>query len=205
MKKKRGGTHVGFMLSFVIFVVFLIFIYSILIEPTITQSDKKSALENLKIRLIEKVSEDLTSTAVNLKISNPSENCIELKNFISQAEISPNIISKNNNNVLQSYVSSNNLKIERWSSEIFFKIYYSKEFEALSSGGSNCKRVNENQYAIGLIKVEEYVFENKIIDLINSYKVDYEQLKEELKIPFGSDFGFGFTYGNGTLITTNTK
>ena len=59
MQKKKGGTHVGFILSFVIFVTFLIFLYSMLIEPTKTNQDKQYLLENLRINLIENILNDL--------------------------------------------------------------------------------------------------------------------------------------------------
>ena len=196
--KKRGSTHVGVVLSFVIFVVFLVFLYSALIEPTINQNDKNYLLENLRIKLIKNVSEELTSITIDLN-NNSSKNCIELGNFISKIEINSNIISKNKN-ILQSYVNGNNLRIIRESNETFFKIYYSKEFGVLNSGGENCDVISENNYIIGLVRTDKYVFETKIINLINEYKNNYEALKEELKIPIGSDFNFGFTYNNKTSI-----
>lgn len=198
--KKRGSTHVGVVLSFVIFVVFLVFLYSALIEPTINQNDKNYLLENLRIKLIENVSGELTSITIDLS-NNPNQNCIELGNFITKIEINSNIISKNKN-ILQSYVNGNNLRIVRESNETFFKIYYSKEFSVLTSGGENCDIISENNYLIGLVRTDKYVFETKIISLINEYKNNYETLKGELKIPIGSDFNFGFTYNNKTSIIT---
>lgn len=196
--KKRGSTYVGFVLSFVIFVFFLIFIYSILVEPTINQNDKEYLLKNLRIKLIENTSEELTSMAVNLN-NNASQNCIELKNFITKTEINSNIISRNKG-ILQSYVNGNNLIIERKNNETFFKVYYSKEFGALNSSGKSCEMINENNYAIGLIKTNKYVFETKIINLMNEYKANYSALKSELKIPTESEFSFGFIYANKTAI-----
>ena len=154
----------------------------------------------LRIKLIKNVSEELTSITINLN-NNPSQNCIELENLITKTEINSNIISKNKN-ILQSYVNGNNLRIVREDEETFFKIYYSKEFEGLNSGGENCEIISENDYIIGLVRTDKYVFETKIINLINEYKNNYEALKKELKIPIGSDFNFGFIYNNKTLIIT---
>ena len=197
---KKAGTHIGVVLSFVIFVVFLVFLYSTLIEPTINQNDKNYLLENLKTKLIKNVSEELTFITTNLN-NNPSQNCIELVNFITKTEINSNIISKNEN-ILQSYINGNNLRIVRESNETFFKIYYSKEFEELNSVGENCEVIDENNYAIGLVRTDKYVFETKIINLMSEYENNYETLKEELKVPIGSDFNFGFIYNNKTSIIT---
>ena len=70
MKNKRGS-HVGIVLSFVIFVTFLAFLYTI-IEPTIKiQQDKESLLNYLKIELMETFSADLTSTSITINKSLP--------------------------------------------------------------------------------------------------------------------------------------
>jgi len=58
---------------------------------------------------------------------------------------------------------------------------------------------------IGLIRTNEYIFESRIIELINDCESDYESLKSELKVPVGSEFDFSFRYGNGTTIGTGEK
>ena len=59
MEKK--GSHVGIMLSFVIFVTFLVFLYSV-IQPIIkTGQEKKISLDSLKIELVIILDPDLTS------------------------------------------------------------------------------------------------------------------------------------------------
>tara|TARA_Y100000310_G_scaffold24394_1_gene23443 strand:- start:13118 stop:13819 length:702 start_codon:yes stop_codon:yes gene_type:complete len=198
--KKRGGTHVGVVLSFVIFVVFLVFLYSILVEPTINKNDKDYLLENLRIKLIENVSEELITSTLNIETA--PQNCIKLSNLINDLEINSKIIVKNrlkNNQI--SYVLGNDLEISRDNnSETFFKIYYSEEFNEVSTiGETPC---NSRNYEKGLVRTNKYVFETKIINLMNEYKNNYEALKEELKIPIGSDFNFGFTYNNKTSIIT---
>jgi hypothetical protein len=196
--KKRGSTHVGVVLSFVIFVVFLVFLYSILIKPIITQNDKEYLLENLRIKLIENISEELTVSSIN--IESAPKNCIRLQNLINDSGINSKIIVKDKlGNDQISYVLNNDLEISRNNNETFFKIYHSNEFEEVSNVGENpCDLKN---YEKGLIRTSKYVFETKIIDLMNEYENNYETLKEELKIPLGSEFNFGFTYSNKTLIT----
>jgi hypothetical protein len=198
--KKRGGTHVGIVLSFVIFVVFLVFLYSILVEPTITQNDKKYLLENLKIKLIENISAELITSTINIQTA--PQNCVRLENLIDDFGINSKIIVKNklgNNQV--SYVLGDDLEISRDSNDkTFFKIYYSEEFSGISNVGETpCNKRNHEK---GLTRTDKYIFETKIINLINIYKNDYETLKGKLEIPFGSDFNFGFKYNNQTLLIT---
>ncbi|MEK6842516.1 MAG: hypothetical protein AABX84_01775, partial [Nanoarchaeota archaeon] len=61
MKIKRGATHIGFVLSFVIFIMFIIFMFSA-IEPFLkTQASKQSLLDYLRFSLVDEFKvEDLT-------------------------------------------------------------------------------------------------------------------------------------------------
>ncbi|MBA7696918.1 hypothetical protein ES703_105572 [subsurface metagenome] len=91
---------------------------------------------------------------------------------------------------------------------VFFKIYNSEEFEELDVGTMekcNNLRRKEKEYIVGLIRTDEYIFETKIIDLRDEYETSYENLKNELNIPIGSEFGFSFTYSNKTIIGTSEK
>ena len=59
MKSKRGS-HVGVVLSFVMFVTFLIFLYSILEPQLKVERDKEAFLEYLKRDLVQNFYEELT-------------------------------------------------------------------------------------------------------------------------------------------------
>ena len=53
--RKKGGTHVGMMLSFVIFITFITFLYTI-IQPSIqVQKSKQVTLDVLKENLIREI------------------------------------------------------------------------------------------------------------------------------------------------------
>ena len=72
--------------------------------------------------------------------------------------------------------------------------------------GGGCQVLREtDDYLLGLTRTNERIFETKIIDSVNIYKIDYENFKSDLKIPAGSEFGFSFTYDNGTIIGTEEK
>tara|TARA_Y100000310_G_scaffold344913_1_gene460485 strand:+ start:14625 stop:15341 length:717 start_codon:yes stop_codon:yes gene_type:complete len=205
MENKRGGTHVGFVLSFVIFVTFLLFLYSMLIEPTKTNQDKQFLLDKVEINLIEKFSSEFMVSSISV-VENATQNCIKLDDLITDLEINKKIIVKNELNDIQtSYVvDTNDLEIVRSNTNnVFFKVYNSEKFEELSDTGTNpCPK---KDYEKGLVKVNKNIFEVNIIGSIDEYENDYENLKEDLEIPPGTEFSFSFEYNNGTIIKPEEK
>jgi len=193
-----GGSHVGFFLSFAIFIIFLVFLYSILIEPIRTNQEGGFILEDFKNNILENVSLNLKVSSI--VVGNNAVDCIMLLGIMSDLNLSSKIIIKNEFNQIQTaYVLGNDLEIVRNNpNDIFFKIYSSKKFEEL--GDSVVNPCPPESYDKGLVKVNEYIFEPNIINLVNIYYSDYENLKGKLGIPIDSDFGFGFAYNNGTII-----
>ena len=208
----KRGSHVGVVLSFVIFVTFIIFLYSITEPAMRMQRDKESLLDYLKIELIKRFSANLTSVAV-MTNKTVKESCVELVNLTEEVEVDSHLIIKDEKgDISLAKISGNDLFIDRviYESElVFFKIYNSEEFEALDEGAmEGCKELkrDEKGYIIGLVRTDEYIFEKKIIDLINEYETNYDNLKtNELKIPSGSEFGFSLIYSNETRIGTEEK
>ncbi len=61
----KRGSHVGMMISFVIFITFLVFLYSIL-QPVIkTRQDKELVLDSLKTELLNMLNETTSVTEIN--------------------------------------------------------------------------------------------------------------------------------------------
>lgn len=191
--KNRKGSHVEVIISFIIFVTFIFFIFSI-IEPSInTQKDKENTFDNIEFGIINKISSDMTT--ITVKFSSGGSACVDL----SDLNIGNNIFVKDaSGETVSSSSDGNTLKINKGNpSDTFFKIYYSEEFDELT--GSGCSLVN---YELGLTKTEKYIFETKMLDLINE---DYETLKNNLKIPKGIEFGYGIKLSNGTTFETNRE
>ena len=78
MNKK--GSHVGMMLSFVIFVTFLVFLYSVLYPMVKIGQDKKLILDNLILELSEMLDSDYTSGSIKTLDSNFVAEINELAN-----------------------------------------------------------------------------------------------------------------------------
>ncbi len=75
------------------------------------------------------------------------------------------------------------------------KIYSSDEFE---QNTFSC--APPQGYTLGLIRVENYVFEEKIKEIQIKYNKDYERLKKEFNIPETNDFAFNFLDSDNNLI-----
>jgi hypothetical protein len=190
--KNRRGSHVEVIISFIIFVTFILFIFSI-VEPSIsTQKDKKNMFEGVDLKIIGEVSSNMTTITVNF--GGGSGGCVDLDNL----NIGKNIVVKDAyGEGVSSSADDNSLEINGESGETFFKIYYSEEFDELD--GSGC---SPTSYDLGLTKTSKYIFQKKVMELISR---DYETLKTEFNISEGVDFGYGIILSNGTTIETNQE
>lgn len=194
----KRGSHLEMIISFIIFVTFLVFLLSILIPPITTQKDKENIFDSLELKIINQISSNMTLITVNLQSG--GGNCVNLDSIISDLGIGRNVIVKDySGNEVESYIDGSSLQITRGSTEdTFFKIYYSGEFNELT-GGSGCTGIG---YDLGLTKTSNYIFEKEFLNLMNK---NYEDLKSELKIPAGVNFGYGIVLSNGTTLETKKE
>ena len=203
---KKRGSHVGVVLSFVIFMTFIFFIY-LITQPALKTDKKDNSLEFLARSLVENSSANMTSVSAAI-IQQSSQNCVRLSGFFTAASIGNRIIVRNSSeSVLQSQIDGVDLLIVKETNDLFFKVYESSEFNAAATGPINpCQSlVQGNDYILGLIKTSESIFETKIIGLIGNYSADYDNFKSGLKISQGNEFDFSFTYNNGTEVATNNQ
>ena len=171
--KSRKASHVGIVLSFIIFVTFLVFLYSIL-EPSLNvERDKQALLDHLKIDLLKMFEEDLVIVTVEVK---KEGNCLSINRGEFGVEENWGLIVKDEFGIIDEIISDG--KKILW-------LYYSKEFEDSSMNGDSCvdtkiKTVDENKY----------IFKTKVDELVLNYTNDLEILRTELEIPEDSGFGF---------------
>jgi len=196
MIMKKRGSHVGVVLSFVVFVTFLIFLYSIL-EPAIqTRGDKQNLLDYLKTEIIEEsLGELITATIVINESYFPPELCFEIEQISDKAFY---IVKNQTGGITTSSSEGNKLKINWTNKENrFFKIYYSdEELNSYGLSEENCADADGN-YSISYVRNNNYIFEDKIEELINYNKDDLRGL---LDFPKEDDFWIGFEYEDGTII-----
>jgi len=210
LKKNRRGSHIGMILSFVIFITFIVFLYSV-VKPAInTGEDKKSILSSLEMEVIKNVSLNLTTASVQVNV-NSGKNCIQLSNFLGFSEMyTPGIIAQDEQNNVETGYSNYNqggsdvMIIAGNKNKPFFKIYHSTNFSFLPPvpSGTSCTSVTD--YSIGSISTNKYAFENKIKYIMDYYKNNYDSLRTGLKITPGNDFGLGFTDSTGVKTEVGT-
>lgn len=207
MRRNKRGSHVGVMISFMVFITFIFFL-RVILEPTLTSNqDKEVMLNEVEKKIINETSVEMTTITIDIN-SATTQNCVSIASFISEFGIDSNIVVKNKNgNIISSSVSpteSNTLQINRGSTtDNFFKVYNSEAFSAVSSASLSCQSISENtNFEYGITKKDDYVSEEKIIFLIESY-ADYEAMKSDLKIPNSTDIAISFEYADGSSIGTN--
>ena len=206
----KNGSHVGFVISFVLFVTFIVFMYLLLNSRLDFGQNKQNSLEYVKSEIIERVSENLTITSLSTNKTVFSENCFFFTDFISKTSAGNRLMVQNDSgNIFIAYTSQDltDLYINRdGSGSDFFRIYSSEDFPATanySGTPSPCVNFSEGAgYTIGLSKEEDYIFESKVLELLNNYTTDYEALKKDIKISSSDEFGFVLTYNNGTQVKT---
>lgn len=201
MNKK--GSHVGMVLSFVIFVTFLFFIYTILSPSVSVEREKQDLLEYLKFNLVKSLSDNVTIATIRLNDGfNPGKTCISLNLGSSFSQFGNPIVKDSSGNMLTSSTTSNPLVI-KWVAEngLFLKIYYSNQFTPSILSDTNCKFLAEGiDYEIGSVMTSQYVFVSKVDDFKADYVRDYEEVKKNFNFPNASDFDFSFDLGGGEPI-----
>ncbi len=205
LMRNRRGTHVGMILSFVVFITFIVFLYSV-VQPAIkTGEDKSTTLAYIASKISENVSSDLTTVSVRID-TNPGTNCVELQKFLAFFVLRPPypVIVKNELGIVEEpyYGSTDNtnLVINRDNSgNVFFTVRFSAAFPNLVSNPvAPCTAVTG--YNISLSRTDMYVFEKRIYELITYYNTSYEQLRTKFNIPPGNEFSFSFRQSNGTIV-----
>lgn len=205
-KKNKSGSHVGVVVSFVIFITFLFFLYSILEPVTSRERDKHYLLDYLKLNLVEKSTIDYTSVMITVKAITTKE-CINTNN-VGEEQIPAEyrdrlIITNSSGNVLEYIKSGQGFKIKTGKNFIgVLKAYYSEQIENPPTTLTGC---DPGSTEVGVIKTYQDIFESKLEELNESYYLDYEGMKAELGIPKGTEFSFYLLDGERNIIFSAEK
>lgn len=180
-------------LSFVIFIGFLIFAGLVLKLPTQTESSKINELEIIKDNIIKLTSVETTTFFID-KIKNAECGMLdanslgfEKMNFSVNDPEGEAIQSKNQEGIILFTVRN----------ELFYKITFSQEgLDNLElTEGEDCEEVQIQS----TIKKNQ-ILEKKINDLIEKYHSNYNELKSDLNVAPDEDFNIKFDYRNGTIL-----
>lgn len=209
--RNRSGSHVGMILSFVIFITFLVFLY-VVVNPSINiGTDKGKVIDYIESEITKNTSSNLTSTSIDISSGVVmTSDCVVIGNLFILLGIPANIKIKNETGDLQEVytdIAGGGPRINRKSQDnLFFKMYYSPEFALLGENNAlTCQTITDTEYSIGLVKMSVYIFEDNLIALISYYNDNYESLKREFNIPSNNEFGFEFVKSDGTKTTADQE
>jgi len=204
---KKRGSHVGILISFNLFILFLLSIF-LLINPLLKErGEKQPVLNSLYPRLLENISSNMTLTLIKIAngYSPVGVNCTNLTG--GDWNPAENITVRNNlSQRISSNFSSSSVLVP-WTGNRFLKFYSSLEnFESMPLYSSGCATPSEGtDFSIKSIKTEKYVFESNIFELKTMYDNSYEELKNYLNLPLEEEFGFSFINSEGITIIETEK
>ena len=198
--KNKRGSHVGVVVSFVIFVTFLVFLYTIIQPVTVRERGKDYILEYLTLNLVENSTGEIISMVINvLEPIAAGKECLTLQNILASEDPAPEGEIPLSMAEHLSFTANGESFLYERSGQGFIvnvgldfqgpiTITYAEEIIPLpyeSVGGCD-----PHSYPTGYVKTYSEIFESGLIGLNESYYVDYEGLKAELGIPEGTEFNF---------------
>jgi len=194
--KFKKGSHVDVVISFVIFIVFLMFVF-ILIKPAGNfKIDEKQTAEYLKLSIEDRASSEILLVHLINTSSRGNYDCLSL-DLTGLGVTGGDWIAKNYEGNSVEGMKSVNLDL-KWEDEYgFFKIYFSEnKFNDYTTSDSLTCLEGE----IKSVKNSSEFLERDILNLISDYNSDYDALKEEFKISGSEEFIFRFEYSNRTIV-----
>jgi|TARA_Y100000310_G_scaffold10701_1_gene11393 hypothetical protein len=196
LKSSKKGSHVGLVLSFVIFVTFLIFVFTVLNPAVSEERGKGLELGLVKESLINNLTSDLSVTS--LKVLDSTEygkDCFQIDNIFGE---NVKIKDENNEHIEGSSSEIDNKISISHNQKNFFRIFYSAGFlSGAGRGVGECDVLEVSNYTIGSTKVNDYIFEEDVYQMFELYENNYFMLKENLGISLDNNFGFGFINSSG--------
>ena len=196
MKNKKGLSHIEVILSFVIFLGFLIFILAIF-NPFRLSSDNAG-----EIYLAEK--EIVAYSSLEVKFLSLVLNYIPNKCFYFNYSLDEVIAKDEFYNFTPAYSIQQNNEIYINGTNRFYYILSSDEFEERDFSGQ-CTGLEKTNYTLGLFTKYNMTSYAKMTELANRHNSDYLSLKSELKIPASDDFAFSISDSLNNLLLNISK
>jgi hypothetical protein len=200
MKNKRGS-HVGMIVSFIIFITFLVFLYSIS-EPSVkSKSSKEYIVGYIKTSMEDYFATELNTWVISVPDGGSLGSCVQIPDMTSSGK--KVVVKDELNNIVGFQISSGVLSFEFGGGmKKLFRIYSADEkFIDYSESLSGCS--NSASYSIAIAKTREVPSYSKIGNFASNFSNEYNLFKTKYKIPEDVDFSFTFKFADGTINETN--
>ncbi len=193
----RGISHIEVILSFVIFVTFLIFAFYYFSPfkaddglSTFGEYVSNKILQESSI-VVEKYSIFIKSDSILVSLDSPSE----LNN--------PGMLARNSlGQKVDSGISGEIITFSNPPNR-FVIAYFSTYLDRNQLIGGDF--LTPENYSISSSETLEIISEGKLVELNSTYYGDYETLKSRLNIPHTRDFGFRIEFDNGETILADRE
>jgi len=185
IKNKKGMSHVEIVLSFVIFIGFLIFIFSIF-NPFRVSDEKEIYLNIIERGIKEQTNVEFKFLSLSLNQS-LGEACFYFEYNLS------NVVVKNESYdfvAAFSEKSGNKRRIYINGTGSFFYIFSCEEFNESNFSSQHCKKLKQKDYTLGLLRRYDVTSYSKLENLTKKYDLNYEGIKGEIGLPSSKDFSF---------------
>lgn len=198
--KNKKGSHVGIIISFSLFVAFLVFLYSA-VEPALeTNEEEKNLIQELEEKIINKVSKNFTT--ITIANSSFNEDCIRFDNY-PYSDMNT-IVKNSNGEKIRTSFDENTLYIENTDPDGFYRIHSSES--SLDNSEMDFEGVcldYSQEFKRGVHRIEKKVSFQEAEDFIEEYNSDYSFVKKQLDIPEENDFALDFIDNNEVLLETS--
>ncbi len=191
----KKGSHVGVVVSFVIFITFLVFLYTIIQPVTVRERDKQYILDYLTLNLMGDATGNMSTMIINVEEEVQPQTCLNVKDIIGDESdqipeyMIDHLIFKTSEEKFTYERNSNSIRVNTGIGFIgIITVIYSESIVPLEYDGvPGCFPKN---YPVGYVRTFSEIFETKIYELNESYYVSYEGLKAHLGLPPGTEFNF---------------
>jgi hypothetical protein len=187
---KKAISHIEIILSFVIFVGFLIVILAIF-NPFKAADGSRTSLDILERGIKNYANVEVASVTIKL-------NVLENGCFYFDSNLSNIVVRDKNNNFAEGYY--NDGKIYILGEDDFYHIYSSEEFSERTFSGS-CHEIFD--YKLGIAENYNFISNVSLINFVKEYNQEYEKLKN--KIGMTNDFSFNIQETGGDMLLSVSK
>lgn len=204
-KLKNGAAHIEMILSFVLFISFLIFIFAF-INPAKKTEPSRALLDIAGQEIAKNSSINITTISIKLNYTSAkpcfSINLLELG--IDEIIGDNSIIARNSTDSTTGSRKTNaDLHIE--TSGDFYRIFASEDFSAVSYSPQDCEAVKKDNITIGQITTAKTISFKRLEGFRMAYSQDYNSLKQSINFPAGNDFGFVLRDNSRNVLLNASK
>ncbi|MBI2047426.1 hypothetical protein HYT26_04680 [Candidatus Pacearchaeota archaeon] len=189
-KGKRGAAHIEMILSFVLFISFLIFVFAF-INPAKRIEPSKALLEIVNYEIDKNSSIDITTISIKLNHT-PAALCFKINllelGILGIIGSNKTIVKDADDSRVMSGKSGDNLDIE--TSGDFYRIFASESFDNILYSLSDCINFPKENITIGQTSAKKAISFSRLAAFNSSYAQDYNAARQSIKFPAGNDFGF---------------